>query len=323
MMERIIYILLICLNIACNNPTEPPSTPLVKIEKKDTTASEVETSEAETTEPETYSTTKAAEYKLPYNMKEADDEYKLSGKLTEISGLSFNEDESRLLAVNDEQGKIFFLDKKDGDIKRDEKFAKSGDYEGIEQVGDKIYVVNSSGSVYKVDDLDKDDFDTDKFNTKLNSDNDVEGLGYDRKNNRLLIACKSKPGKGFEYRGKRAVYTFDLDKEELSEEPLYLIDIEEIREAGDKKGWLLEEITSTFSPSAIAVHPKSQDVYLLSSVGKLLIVLSKSGKLKHVEQLDKSEYRQPEGLCFAKDGTMYMSSEGKGGKGRIYRFEML
>lgn len=318
MMRRIILIAIVSISFSCGNAPEKPSTPLVKIEKKDTTAQKIETKA-----PEAYTVASEATFKLPYDLKNASAEFKLSGKLTEISGLSFNEDESRLLAVNDEQGKIFFLDKKDGDIKRDEKFAKSGDYEGIEQVGDKVYVVNSSGSVFKVDDLDKDKPDTDKFNTPLDSDNDVEGLGYDASKNRLLIACKNKPGKGFEYRGKRAVYAFDLDKEELSEKPLYLIDIEEIRNAGDRKGWLLEEITSTFSPSAIAVHPKSKDVYLLSSVGKLLIVLNKSGKLKHVEQLDKSEYRQPEGLCFAKDGTMYMSSEGKGGKGRIYRFEML
>ena len=50
--------------------------------------------------------------------------------------------------------------------------------------------------------------------------------------------------------------------------------------------------------------------------------LDAKGNVQKVVKLDKSEYRQPEGLCFAKDGTMYMSSEGKGGKGRIYRFDM-
>ena len=84
----------------------------------------------------------------------------------------------------------------------------------------------------------------------------------------------------------------------------------------------MEELMGIFSPSAIAVHPKTGQMYVLSSVGKILVVLDAKGNVQKVEKLDKSEYRQPEGLCFAKDGTMYMSSEGKGGKARIYRFDM-
>ena len=233
-----------------------------------------------------------------------------------------NEDGSKLLAVNDEQGKIFFLDKSDGDIKEDNKFEKGGDYEGIEQVGEIVYVVNSSGSVFEVKKADKKDPKTKKFNTHLNSDNDVEGLGYDAKNNRLLLACKNKPGKKSEYAGKRAVYAFDLKTESLSETPVLLVDLEEIQQHVEKKNWLLEELLGTFAPSGIAVHPQTDNIYILSSVGKLLVVLNPDGKLIHVEELDKKEYRQPEGLCFDQDGTLYLSSEGKGGKGRVYRFDV-
>ena len=285
----------------------------VTIIKKDSTIEE---------EPITYGSKAAAVFKLPYELENADLELKLSNKLAEISGLSLSADEKYLLAVNDEQGKVFFLDKTTGEILEDEKFAKSGDYEGIEQVNDIIYVVNSSGSIFKVQHLGKDNEAVDKFNTPLNSDNDVEGLGYWPAQNALLLACKNKPGKKSEYAGKRAIYTFDLAQEELSDQPIFLIDLEAIKAGTKKQNWLLEELQSTFAPSAIAVHPKSGDLYVLSSVGKLLIVLNDKGKIKHIEQLKKSEYKQPEGLCFAQDGTMFMSSEGKGGRGRIYRFDV-
>jgi uncharacterized protein YjiK len=40
-----------------------------------------------------------------------------------------------------------------------------------------------------------------------------------------------------------------------------------------------------------------------------------------VQKLDKELLPQPEGICFSPDGIMFISSEGKGGKGRILVFQ--
>ena len=37
-------------------------------------------------------------------------------------------------------------------------------------------------------------------------------------------------------------------------------------------------------------------------------------------KLKKKIHEQPEGIVFAQDGTMYISNEGKEGKGKIYKF---
>jgi uncharacterized protein YjiK len=47
------------------------------------------------------------------------------------------------------------------------------------------------------------------------------------------------------------------------------------------------------------------------------------GVLKQFQLMNKDLFLQPEGLCFAPDGTLYISSEGKNGsKALLYRFKM-
>lgn len=269
-----------------------------------------------------------ANYQFPYDLTKPDDEYKLSKKLTEISGLSLSPDGQQLVAINDEQGKIFYLNKTNGDIEREVKFNHGGDYEGIEAVGEKIFVLKSNGDLYKVKDLDKDKPDVKDYNTELNSKFDVEGLGYDPATNRLLLACKGKAGDGKDMKGTRAVYGFDLEKDKLENEPVYIIDRKKIKDhfkSDNVSQKLLDVFTSdyasdAFAPSGIAINPKTSDICIVSSVGKLLVILSPIGEIKYMEKLDASIFKQPEGICFDKDGTLFISTEGRGGKGKIFRF---
>ncbi|MBK7408618.1 MAG: SdiA-regulated domain-containing protein [Saprospirales bacterium] len=79
-----------------------------------------------------------------------------------------------------------------------------------------------------------------------------------------------------------------------------------------------------FAPSALAIHPLTGHLYLLSSVGKLLVVLDReTGAIIYVQKLKKSVHPQPEGICFDPDGTMYISNEGKDGNGLIHKFAYL
>ena len=77
----------------------------------------------------------------------------------------------------------------------------------------------------------------------------------------------------------------------------------------------------SFSPSAIAINPLTGNIYVTSSVGKMLLILDPEGQIMHIEKLSKKVHPQPEGLCFAPDGALYISNEGKGDHdGMIYRF---
>ena len=66
-----------------------------------------------------------------------------------------------------------------------------------------------------------------------------------------------------------------------------------------------------FKPSALAIHPRSGNLYILASVGKTLIVLGEDNRILHVELLDPELFPQPEGLAFSDEGHLLISSEGR------------
>ncbi len=312
----------------CENPT-PPSETTEAIKTIDST----KTAPTTTSQPEMplkeESAIKKTDYQFPYDLNKPVESFKLSGKLVEISGLSLSSDGEFILAHNDEQGKIFYLKKKNGKIEDDFKFYKNGDYEGIEMVGDKIYVTRNNGTIYEVSDLESDKPKTKDFKTDLSAANDVEGLGFDSKNNRLLLACKGKAGDGKEYKRTRAIYGCDLNTKKLIERPVYLINRNAIQSFiqtnSDRlekflEALIPEQAASAFAPSGIAIHPKTGNIYILSSVGKLLVVLNPNGQIIHIQELDKSIHKQPEGIAFEQDGTLWISSEGKGSSGKLFKF---
>jgi uncharacterized protein YjiK len=270
------------------------------------------------------------DYQFPYDITNADKEYELKGELREISGLTYYNDHS-VLCVNDEKGIIYKYNLKKEEITKKYKFARRGDYEGIEMFGKQVCVLRSDGTLFFIDKLEKETSFVKKLNL-LHARNNTEGLGFDAKNNSLLIACKGAPGKGKSYKGQRAIYRYSLETNKLSETPDYLIDQEQIRTILRFNGYskfsvkLLESINpsegdATFQPSAVAVHPLSNNLYVLASVGKLLIVLSPEGEILALVKLQRKQFQQPEGICFSPDGTLFISNEGRGKAASIYKFK--
>ncbi len=268
-----------------------------------------------------------------YDLNQPDTVFLLKSDLKEISGLStLPKDEHLLAAVNDEEGKIFLLDKTTGRIRSQLDFWKDGDYEGIEWVGDTAFVVKSTGTVYEVRHPGTDSAETLKYNGFLDRSFDVEGLGYDVQTHQLLLACKGTGGEADSLRMKKAIYAFDLQRRTFLRRPRCVISLEDVhRFLGSSK--LEEELDRlleffdpgsselSLSPSAIAVHPQSRNLYILSSVGKLLTILSPEGKILNIQRMKKKVHPQPEGLCFDPDGILYIANEGKGaGKGTLLRF---
>ena len=116
----------------------------------------------------------------------------LPSELDEISGLSVDPSHrNELLAIQDEEGKIFRINSKTGALLWAITFWKDGDYEAVEAVGEDIWVAKSTGTLYHITNAGKPNQQVEKYNTDLTSENDVEGLAYDKLKNRLLLACSS------------------------------------------------------------------------------------------------------------------------------------
>ena len=154
----------------------------------------------------------ASDFIFGYDLENPDLSLELPGKLTEISGIGLSTDQKNLVAVQDEDGIIFSIDKITGEVNQEINFWKGGDYEGAEMVGSDIFIVKSSGTIYKVSAPGSDQQKVDKFNFFLDKDNDVEGLCFDPSMNCLLLACKAKAGSGEQYKRKKGIYAFHLDQ---------------------------------------------------------------------------------------------------------------
>ena len=52
-----------------------------------------------------------------------------------------------------------------------------------------------------------------------------------------------------------------------------------------------------------------KQLYILSGVNKLLVTAGMDGIIKEAFILNPSLFKQPEGICFANNGDMYISNE--------------
>ncbi len=274
-----------------------------------------------------------------YKVNQPSRTFEMPEGLKEISGLTISKDGKYIYAVSDEYGLIYSINKKTGEQERKIRFHTDGDYEGIEVVDDKIYLVKSTGTLYEVDDFKSDSTTCKKHKHLLKKENNIEGLAYDAQNDRLLFACKGIPclekdAMHPKCNTCKAVFSFDLKTNQFVEKPVFEITEEATldflknnKSAEELKKWKKyitpENEKFAFNPSAIAIHPLTKNIYILASKGKTFMVINPKGKIIKMEKLDKKIHTQPEGLAFDNNGLMYISNEGKkGSKGKILVFNL-
>lgn len=256
--------------------------------------------------------------KSGYALSSPDARYILPDSLNEISGIAII-DHTNFACVQDEKGIIFIYDPSLVRIKHQYPFNMDGDYEGICLAGETIYILRSDGVLLEMENYTSDHAAFTIYQTGIPAINN-EGLCYDELNNRLLIACKSSINKEEkEYKDKRMVYAFDLKTKSLLKKPVYVFDVEEIKQfAKDlnldlpkretkKEGH--KEIILKYRPSAIGIHPVTKNMYILSAVDHLLFIFHPDGKLLDIEQLDEKLFNKSEGIAFYPNGDMLITNE--------------
>lgn len=260
-----------------------------------------------------------------YDLAKPDRVLVLPDTLREISGVTML-DEHTVACVQDENGIVFLYDVTKEQIREQFTFHLDGDYEGIARVGlTALYVLRSDGSLYGIEDYRSKDPKVSVYETGIPVSNN-EGLCHD--GDRLLIGCKSKPGKG-ELKNHRVIYGFDLKTKQLSEQPVFDFNINDVRRFArqhhiplpvrSKSDGNKEEVV-LFSTSAIAIHPLQDKLYLISSKDPMLLVFDRKGKLEHMELLDPKLFNKAEGITFFENGDMLISNEAKGQEPTLLRF---
>ena len=300
---------------------------------KSTTSSTAETETDAVVEETKVEVAPDKTYVFPYNLSLPDQKQKLPKVLTEISGLDFLAG-PLFACIQDEKANVYIYNWETDEITSNVDFGKNGDFEDIEVVGKEIWTIRSDGNLYQITNFNAKEQETTKYETHLSTSNDVEGLSLDASKENLLLACKGSAAKGSEWINYKAVYSFNLASKTLSKEPVFAVSLDELAKKieGYKGSETYNKIAEffnpssgnpTFQPSGIDVHPTTKEIYLIATAGKLLLVLNPKGdKVIHIEPLDSDVFKQPEGICFTANGDLYISNEGRGGKGNILKFVM-
>jgi uncharacterized protein YjiK len=150
------------------------------------------------------------------------------------------------------------------------------------------------------------------YRTGLTQQQDVEGLTFDKKKNRLLLAIKGKERGSADYKG---IYSFDLKTKKLDETPAYRIELNDpvFSSTGGKKK------EDAIQPSDLVVNPSTGELYVLEGAKPKLLVMDASGKPQHLYKIKSSDFPQPEGIDFNEKGELFISNEGGNGKGTILK----
>ncbi len=266
----------------------------------------------------------ASTFTVPFDLNQPSKEMVLDYRLSEISGLSYSSMSENLLAVDDEQGKVFILDNDSGKIIDEIEFGKSDDYEGVASHDGYIYVVESNGNVKVLKEKTKKKII--EFNDRLSKENDVEGLCYDPHTQTILLAAKGNSETEGNTKHVKSIFTMNIDNGAIRKEPYLQVNMKaSYMEMRNEDSGVLNKLTKSsrfrkYGPSGIAVDPISNFIYLLSSNSKSLSVLDHEGNIKSIILLDKKLHAQPEGITFDKTGNLFISNEGKKGSAMLYQY---
>ncbi len=255
-----------------------------------------------------------------YDLKKPTQSWRLPSELVEVSGNTWV-DKDHLILIEDTrpdlyliklEGKKAILEKK---IPFQNDTKKKFDIEDVTLVDNVVYALWSHGVLFKISNWQSKP-DVLPIATSLSKENNTEGLCYDPVTKKLLIACKDASGLEGEKKSAKAVYLFDMASQKLEADPFLKIEEKDFKAlVGDK---------IKMNPSAIAVHPKTHDVYILSTRDtKCMAVFDRDGRLKSFQFIDEEMMPQPEGICFSPEGILYISSEGKKGEpGNLFQFDI-
>ncbi len=114
------------------------------------------------------------------------------------------------------------------------------------------------------------------------------------------------------------IYTFNLNQRKLSERPLFEIKPEDIELFAisnnitlpvnrlDENGDTVDVFS--FKPDVIAVHPKTNEIYVLSTIDRSLAVYNQFGQVVNFTTLNEELFSQPKAMTFFPNGDLLLTN---------------
>jgi uncharacterized protein YjiK len=224
---------------------------------------------------------------------------KLPVELDEISGLAFYTPDTSVFAIGDEFGFLYKIPLTKGKPIRKWKFSNQGDYEDLVMVDKVFYVLQSNGNItaFTFDDHNQILTQQQQFPA---SGNEFEILYFNHHIFKLVLLCKD-----CETDKKKALSAIHFNLLNKQYDDSASIDVTAIANMiGEKK--------IKFKPSGAALHPITDELYIISSINKLIVVCDRNGHPKQTYPIDPVLFKQPEGITFTPQGDLIISNEAAG-----------
>jgi uncharacterized protein YjiK len=223
--------------------------------------------------------------------------------LAELSGFALLPN-GRLLAHGDEHAKIYEVDYRRGTVVKEFTLGKpavKGDFEAIATVDDRLYLLDSNGTLYEFHEgKNGEHVEYSTHDTKLGKECEFEGLAYDPAITSLLLACKHVHEKRF--KTDVLIYRWPVAKDEQGERKIaeLAVPLSSIPKAVLKKG--------EFHPSDIAIDPITGNYVILSSLERAIVSITPAGQVVFARELP-GEHDQAEALAITKDSILIIGDE--------------
>jgi uncharacterized protein YjiK len=223
---------------------------------------------------------------------------KLPDALAEISGNAFYPKDSSLFAIKDEAGILYkiFLNKEN--VIAEWRFNKKKDYEDLVLHDSIFYVLISNGDIETIQFGANDSIVTTLSTFPQEMKNEFEAMYYDDSLKMMILLCKDCNKEANE---AIAVWGYDIATKVYSS----MDSVINIAPPFTQK----EGKEIKLRPSAAAINPVTNELYVVNSINKLLIVTDRKGKLISSHELDADIYPQPEGIAFTPWGDLIITNE--------------
>ncbi len=256
-----------------------------------------------------------------YDFKDATKSYEIINKwelpaeLEEVSGIHWVSDD-RIACIQDEDGIIFIYDLSSNSIVKQYKFGPPGDYEALTFLNGEFWVIESSGKLYNIKNLDLAEKNAEKIELEFEYRNNIEGMASTHDGDLWLAVKERNLDNRGDYKG---IYSFDPKTNKLDYEPVIKINYNDpafdvLRTNNPRK---------LIRPSDIGFHPNTGELYVLDAEFQKILILKESGKIKELHLLDPEEFSQPEGIAFSPSGRIFIANEGLGGAPNIIEIRFL
>lgn len=225
--------------------------------------------------------------------------FKLPASLDEISGVVYYPKDNSVLAINDERGWLYKIFLSNRNEIQKWKYAGGADFEDLVLVDSTFYVLQSNGRLISFKFQKPDSVKASNYQLQVPGSNEFEILYLDKEKNALIMLCKDCQA---DDKNSLSSYAFNLETHSFSPKPTFVMDIRKIETLMNEKGL-------HFKPSAAAIHPVTGELYIISSVNKLLVIADKNGVAQKAYRIDPKLFKQPEGITFSPKGDLVISNE--------------